>query len=103
MGKFSVPCIVDAPTASNLLLVEQTPGIIGGNRLAPGFELIDLAAGAGLMPINAAGLQEPRAADLLALGIQNDCCNQCVDAPVEPDEAFPPCSSQEMVLWVPGR
>ena len=56
VGKFSVPCLVDAPTPPDFLLVEQTSGISGGKRLAPGFELVDLPAGAGLMPIYPAGL-----------------------------------------------
>src|ERR1700686_1680469 len=54
--EFAVPCLIDAPTACNFLLIERAPGIIDGKRLAFGFELVNLATRACLMSINPTGL-----------------------------------------------
>jgi len=78
VGQFPVPCLVYAPAASDFLIVQHAPGIVGGTLFALSFELVDLAARAGLMPIHATGLQEPGTTDLLTLGIKHDRCDEAV-------------------------
>src|SRR6266851_8910254 len=56
MRQFLVAGLIQSPTARDFLIVESPVGIIGSQILAGGFEFVNLATRARLMPIHASGI-----------------------------------------------
>src|SRR5258707_5315144 len=64
MGQFAVASLIQPPAPADFLLVDGSLRVILGQLLACGFEFVNLATRARLMPIDASRIQKERAGDL---------------------------------------
>src|SRR5260221_1191624 len=61
VGQFAIASLIELPTSLNFLLVERSFGIALGQLIARGFQFVNLATGACLVSIHAAGVHKERA------------------------------------------
>src|SRR5260370_16301767 len=93
VGQFAIASLIELPTSLNFLLVERSFGIALGQVIARGFQFVNLATGACLVSIHAAGVHKERARELhrrlllARIGAEHDRRDQAMHPPVKTEHA----------------